>query len=56
MTDEEVEVIRKMRMRGFAVVIFTPKELMGAPEDDVESRLVELGWDVIDALRTEEEG
>jgi hypothetical protein len=31
-----------------------PVQLGGAPADDVEDRLVELGWDVIDALRTDQ--
>jgi len=55
MTDEEVKMIRDMRNRGFAVVVFTTEELKGASSDGVEDRLIELGWEVIDALRTEED-
>ena len=51
--DEWVKILREMRSEGFAVVIFTPDELRGAEQDSVEDRLVELGWDVIDALATE---
>lgn len=49
-TNEDWAVINKFRAAGHAVVIFNPEELRGAPADDVEERLVELGWDVIDAL------
>jgi hypothetical protein len=43
----------KMQRLGYAVVCFTPEELRGADPDHVQDRLVELGWDVIDALATE---
>jgi hypothetical protein len=52
MTDEEVKAIKGLRDRGFAVVVFNQEELDGAPSDDVEYRLIELGWEVIDSLRT----
>ncbi len=50
LTDKEVEVIREIRDRGFAVVIFNPEELASAEQDRVEDRLVELGWEVIGDL------
>ena len=56
MTNEQIEVIRALRDEGHAVVIFNSEELRGAGSDDVESRLVELGWDVIDCLCEEDEG
>jgi hypothetical protein len=55
MTQEEWHVIKKFRDNGYAIVIFNKDELLGAPREDVEDRLVELGWDVIDALRGPEE-
>ena len=55
MTQSKVlELCKKMRHAGYAVVLFTPEELRGANPDHVEDRLVELGWDVIDSLANEE--
>ena len=51
LTDDEVESFRRLRSRGFALVIFTPEELQGASLTHVEDRLVELGWEVIDSLK-----
>ena len=45
-----VELGRELSAMGCAVVIFTEEELRGVRADYVEDRLVELGWDVIDAL------
>jgi hypothetical protein len=54
MTESKVfELCNKMRHLGYAVICFTPEELRGANPDHVEDRLVELGWDVIDAAATE---
>ncbi len=50
LTPEDSETIRDLRRRGFAVVVFNPEELGEASRDRVESRLCELGWDVIDSL------
>jgi predicted RNA binding protein YcfA (HicA-like mRNA interferase family) len=47
MTPTESEMVRVLRERGFAVVIFNPDELGDAYRGRVEDRLVELGWDVI---------
>ena len=46
---QAVEHLRQLRKMGYAVVAFTPEELRGANPDHVEDRLIELGWDVIDA-------
>jgi hypothetical protein len=54
MTTADWAVIKKFRDGGHAIVVFNPVQLGGAPADDVEDRLVELGWDVIDALRTDQ--
>ena len=50
-----VEHVRALRDLGCAVVCFVPEELRGADPDHIEDRLVEVGWDVIDALATEED-
>ena len=55
LTKTDIKAIDSLRTRGFAVVVFNEEELEGAPADDVESRLIELGWDVIEALRGEED-
>ena len=52
-TKQAIEYLRQLRKMGYAVVAFTPEELRGADSDHVEDRLVELGWDVINALATE---
>jgi hypothetical protein len=54
-TQEDWAVVKKFRDNGYAIVIFNKDELLGAPREDVEDRLVELGWDVIDTLRGPEE-
>lgn len=53
MNNEVVYHLKALRDLGFAVVAFTPEELRGAEPDHVEDRLIEIGWDVIDALATE---
>ena len=53
LSQEEFDLIVKMRDNGFAIVIFTPEELCGAESDYVEERLIELGWDVIDSVKQE---
>ena len=49
----ETEALESLRSRGFACIVWTPSELGSAPSKHVECRLVELGWDVIDALKDE---
>ena len=52
-TNDDWAVIRKFRDAGYALTIFSPEELRGAPADDFENRMVELGWEVVDSLATE---
>lgn len=55
MTVSEVaKICAQIRRSGYAVVVFNDEELRGADPGLVEDRLIELGWDVIDALSTEE--
>jgi hypothetical protein len=51
LTSNEIEQIRAIREKGFAVVIITPSELDGVEQDDIEDRLIELSWQVMDDLR-----
>lgn len=53
MNKDELKVIRALKDKGYAVVLFEPEELEGASPDRVEDRLIELGWDVISVLKTE---
>lgn len=47
--------VNALRDEGYAVVVFNPDELESADPTDVCDRLIELGWDVIDALSFEED-
>lgn len=51
-TQAEQAAIHSMRSRGFAIVIFTPKELAVLDDtvstDDLETRMIEVGNDFID--------
>lgn len=56
MTNKEYEMIRALRHRGFAVVIFHPEELGSANPTRVQDRLVELAnQSVIDDLRSDQD-
>lgn len=50
MTPKEWDAVTSMRARGFAICIFNPDELQGAPRKAVEAALCDSGWDAIDAL------
>jgi hypothetical protein len=45
-----VEHARALEEMGCSVVVFTPEELRGANPHHVASRLIELGWEVIDDI------
>jgi hypothetical protein len=53
MNNQQTKALRELRDQGYAIVVFNPEELGGAYADDVESRLVELGWEVIETLQEE---
>jgi hypothetical protein len=55
MTQEELGAVQKLREQGYAVIVWTPEELEGAPPRKVEDRSIELGWEVIDALKEGDE-
>lgn len=48
LTKNEIEIIRKIRKRGFAVIIWSPNE-MGDEVDanDMEDMSIQRGWDYI---------
>lgn len=45
------KTVDQLREEGCCVVVFNQDELNGASPDDVATRLIELGWDVIDSLK-----
>ena len=49
------EHLRALEDMGCYVVIFTQEELRGANPDHVASRLIELGWEVINDLADTED-
>lgn len=51
LTDDEVEVLKGLTDRGFAVIVFTPDELKEASPKRVEEALISEAWDVIELLQ-----
>lgn len=51
MTPAEIEMIRALKHRGFAVIIWAPSELGGADPHRVEDRSCELGHQIIEDLK-----
>jgi hypothetical protein len=48
LTKNEIEVIRKIRKRGFAVIIWSPDEMGDeVNSDDMEDISIQRGWDYI---------
>lgn len=54
LTADEVSMLRTLRDRGYAVVLFNPYELRGVEQTHLEDALVQHGWDVIGLFATEE--
>ena len=50
LTEKELNMLRELRNRGYAVIIWTPDELKGANRSHVEDRSIELGYQIIDDL------
>jgi hypothetical protein len=50
-TSEEAGVLKTLRSKGYAVVIFDPEELQGVEARAVEDALVTEAWVIIDALK-----
>ena len=55
MTTEQQRAIDDLRDAGYAVIVWTPEELGSAAPHRVEDRSIELGWDIIECLRTDDE-
>ncbi len=53
MTMREWNALQSLREKGYAITIWTPKELRGANPTHVEERQMEDGWDIISILATE---
>lgn len=53
MTQEQIAIIRQLRHEGHAVIIWTPEELGDASLSHVEDRLIEVGYEVIEALQND---
>ena len=49
------KTLEELYDEGYAIVMFTPEELEGADSTSVENRLVELGWQIINDLKPNEE-
>jgi hypothetical protein len=49
------KTLEELYNEGYAIVMFTPEELQGADSNSVEDRLVELGWEIINDLKPNEE-
>lgn len=47
----DMEALRDFRDRGFAVVIFNPEEIAGIDPEIVESELVSVGNEIIQAFK-----
>ena len=50
-TSSEAGVLKALRHKGYAVVIFDPEELQGAEPRAVEDALVTGAWVIIDELK-----
>ena len=55
MTPEEIATIQSLRDQGYAVVLFNPEELAGAPAHKVEDRMCDGGWEAIDYLADDDD-
>ena len=51
LNEKEVKFLKELSVRGYAVVVFTPDELEGASQEQVEERMIERGWDAIEDLK-----
>lgn len=51
LTEAELDIIRGIRDRGFAIAIFTPEELGNVPADHIEDGMIECGWEAIQTLQ-----
>ncbi|WP_156507739.1 hypothetical protein [Halioglobus sp. HI00S01] len=55
MTQEQRKAIADLRSAGYAISIWTPEELGSVSRKRVEDRLVEVGHEIIDTLKSLED-
>lgn len=53
MTDQEFNVIRQLRDKGYAIVSWNPEELRGVDPSHVEDIMIERAFNLIDSMATE---
>jgi hypothetical protein len=51
MKESQMNALNELRDGGYAVVVFSPEELEGAPPVKLQDQLAEYGWDVIEDLK-----
>ena len=49
--DDAAEITSPLSENGYAVILWTPKELRDAAPGKVQDRLIELGWGVINCYQ-----
>ena len=47
LTENELTMLRSITSRGFAVVVFEPREIGDCDPQDIENAMIEAGWRVI---------
>lgn len=50
LTPQDIQVLRSLEARGFAVAVFTPAELKGVDEEEVQEAMIQAGWEQITYL------
>lgn len=48
LSPEEMNTLRALHARGWAVCAFAPWEMNGAEQEQIEDAMAEAGWDAID--------
>jgi len=55
LTNEEKEVLRSLRLRGFAVIVWTPEELGDVSPESVEDASISYAWNYLLEFTEEDE-
>ena len=42
--EHELLVLRSLHARGFAICVFTPSEMGGATQENIDDAMAEAGW------------
>ena len=51
MTDKQLKVLRELASEGYAVIVWTPKELGDIDPQYVEERSIEFGHQIIEDMK-----